>query len=222
MGDGRGLVPRWWTASVLLLLLLGLLAAAAMTVAAEGAVAWCGVGLLVAFAGLLVAAGSAFLRPRRRREPEVAIDGARTFRTPALTVAGLLAAWVALLVVALLWGWLAIVDLGSLESPGVALATVAAALASVPDLVRVVTGRLHRWTLVLGPTALVYRGYRTEVTVPLRDVTGASIQRRNPAGVRVDLRAARTPVVIPIAAFDVPAEQLVEEVHRARRAAAAR
>lgn len=193
-----------------------------MTVAADGALAWSGVGLLVAFAALLVAAGSALVRPRRQREPEVAPDGARIFRAPAPTVAGLLVAWAALLSVALLWAWLAVTDLDALESPGFALATITAALASVPDLVRLLTGRLHRWTLVLGPTSLTYRGYRTDVTVPCRDVKGAAVQRRNPAGVRIDLRAARPPVVVPITAFDVPAEQLVEEVHRALREAGAR
>lgn len=216
------LVPRWWTATVLLLLLLGVLVGVVMAATADGALVWSGVGMLVAFASLLVAAVSAFARPRRRREPEVASDGTRTFRAPVPTVAGLLLAWAALLVVAGLWAWLAISDFGALESPGFALLSIAGGLASLPDLVRLLTGRLHRWTLELGPAALTWRGYRSDVTVPWRDVKRATVQRRGPAGVRIDLRADRDDVVVPISAFAVPAEQLVEEVHRARKAASAR
>ncbi len=128
----------------------------------------------------------------------------------------------ALLVVAVLWAWLAVTDLRSLDSPGFALLAILGALASLPDLVRLLTGRLHRWTLELGPATLTYRGYHTDITVPCRDVRGAAVQRRNPAGVRIDLRAGRDPLVVPITAFDVPAEQLVEEVHRARRGASSR
>lgn len=222
MVSGERLIPRWWTALVLLLVLLGVAVGLVMALVADGALAWSGVGLLVAFAGLLVAAVSAFARPRRRREPEVAADGTRTFRAPLLTVAGLLVAWAALLVVALLWAWLAVTDFGTLESPGFALLAIGGALASVPDLVRLLTGRLHRWTLVLAPTSVTYRGYHTAVSVPTRDVKGAVVQQRNPAGVRIDLRAGQDAVVVPITAFDVPADQLVEEVHRARKGASSR
>ncbi len=216
------LIPRWWTASVLLLLLVGMLAGAVMASVADGALAWSGAGLLVAFAGLLVTALSALVRPRRRRETVVSTDGVRAFRAPLGTVAGLLVAWAALLAVAALWAWLAATDFGALESPGFALLAIVGALASLPDLVRLLSGRLHRWTLELGPDALAYRGYHTAVTVPWREVKGASVQQRNPAGVRIDLRAGRDPLVVPITAFDVPADQLVEEVHRARKGASSR
>lgn len=222
MVSGPRLIPRWWTAAVLLLLLVGVLVGAVMTAVADGALAWSGAGLLVAFVALFLAAVSAFARPRRRREPEVSADGTRAFRAPAVTVAGLLVAWAALLVVAALWAWLAVTDFGALESPGFALLAIAGGVASVPDLVRLLTGRLHRWTLELGPDALAYRGYRTAVTVPWRDVKGATVQQRNPAGVRIDLRAGRDPLVVPITAFAVPADQLVEEVHRARKGARSR
>lgn len=222
MVSGGRLIPRWWTATVLVLLLGGVLVGVVMTVAAEGALAGSGAGLLVGFAALLAAACSAFARPRRRKEPEVSADGVRTFRAPRVTVLGLLVAWGALLVVAALWAWLAVTDFGALESPGFALLAIAGALASVPDLVRLLTGRLHRWTLALGPTGLAYRGYHTDVEVPWREVKGAVVQQRNPAGVRIDLRAGQDPLVVPITAFDVPAEQLVEEVHRARKGASSR
>lgn len=216
------LIPRWWTATVLTVLIVATLVGLVMALVADGPLAWSGAGLLVGFASLLVAAISALARPRRRREPEVAADGTRIFRAPALTVAGLLVAWSMLLAVAVLWAYLALTDFAALESPGFSLVTIGGALASLPDLVRLVTGRLHRWTLELGPASLSYRGYRTDVTVACRDVRGAAVRRRNPAGVRIDLRAAAPDIVVPITAFDVPAEQLVEEVHRARKAASNR
>ncbi|MFC5730727.1 MULTISPECIES: hypothetical protein [Nocardioides] len=207
---------------MLTLLVLGTLVGLVMALVADGALAWSGAAVLVAFASLLVAAIPALVRPRRRREPEVAADGTRVFRAPVPVVAGLLVAWSMLLGVAALWAYLAVTDFDALESPGFALVTIVGALASLPDLVRLVTGRLHRWTLELGPSSVSYRGYRTDVTVPCRDLRGAAIQRRNPAGVRIDLRAAAEDIVVPITAFDVPAEQLVEEVHRARKAASGR
>ena len=119
---------------------------------------------------------------------------------------------------ALAWGWVLLHDPGSLESPGYSLMTVVGAVASLPDFARLLTGRLHRWTLVLGPDGLTYRGYRTDVSVPWKDVRGATIQQRGPAGVRIDLRGARAKdPVVPITAFDVPAEQLVDEIVRARK-----
>lgn len=216
------LIPRWWTAAVLLLLVAGVLAGAVMALASDGAVAWSGGGLLVASIALLATACSALLRPRRRRQPEVLADGTLVFRAPAVTVAGLLIAWAMLLVVAALWACQVVAGSGQVASPGAALMAVVGAVASLPDLARLLTGRLHRWTLALGPGALTYRGYRTAVTVPWREVTGAAVQARHPAGVRVDLRAGRDALVVPITAFDVPAEQLVDEVHRARRAARSR
>ncbi|HWJ09752.1 MAG TPA: hypothetical protein VNS46_10275, partial [Nocardioides sp.] len=216
------LIPRWWTATVVLALLLGTVVGLVMALVSDGALAWSGAALSVAFAALLLAAVSALVRPRRPREPEIAADGTRTFRAPTATVVGLLVAWAMLLVTAAAWAWLAVTDFGALESPGFALVAVVGALASLPDLVRLLTGRLHRWTLELGPVSLRYRGYRTDVTVPCRDVKGAAIQRRNPAGVRIDLRGSDADVVVPITAFAVPAEQLVDEVHRARKAASAR
>ncbi|WP_408896032.1 hypothetical protein ACJ5H2_14065 [Nocardioides sp. R1-1] len=213
------LIPRWWTAVVLLLLVAGVLAGAVMTLVSDGALAWSGGGLLVASIALLVTAFSALLRPRRRVPPEVLADGTRVFRAPAVTVAGLLIAWAMLLVVAAVWACQVVADAGQVASPGAALMSVVGAVASLPDLARLLTGRLHRWTLALGPEGLSYRGYRTSVTVPWREVTGAAVQPRHPAGVRVGLRAGRDPLVVPITAFGVAAEQLVDEVHRARRAA---
>lgn len=215
------LIPRWWIAAVLGVLVLGTLAGLVMAIVADGALAWSGGAVLVAFASLLGAAVSALVRPRRRREPEAGADGTRVFRAPMTTVAGLLLAWLMLLAVAVLWGYLALADWDALESPGFSLIMIAGAVASLPDLVRLLTGRLHRWTLELAPLSLTYRGYRTNITVPYSEVRRAVIQQRNPTGVRIVLRKGVKGISLPITAFDVPAEQLIEEIHRSRKAASA-
>ncbi|PVG84278.1 hypothetical protein DDE18_01195 [Nocardioides gansuensis] len=216
------LVPRWYTATVLTVLALATLVLVGLALTAEGVMGWSAWGLVVAFGLLFASAASALARRRRRREPQVTADGTRVFRAPPLTVMGLVGAWLVLLVVAALWAYVAVTDFDALESPGFSLVTIVGALASLPDFLRLVTGRLHRWTLELGHDSLVYRGYRTHITVPWSDVRGAIVQRRHPAGVRIDLRANAPDPVVPIAAFDVPAEQLVEEVLRGRKAASGR
>lgn len=217
---GRRLIPRWYAATVVGGLAVFTVALAATTAAfGDGPAGLSMGGLATCSALLLVAAASALVRRRRPRDPAVAPDGSRVFRAPPLTVWPLVGAWVALLATAAVWGWLAITDFGALESPGFSIVAIVGALASLPDLVRLLTGRLHRWTLALGPEQLTYRGYRTDLVVPWEDVRGAVIQERGPAGVRIDLRGARTDPVVPVTAFDVPAEQLVDEIVRARKAA---
>jgi hypothetical protein len=131
----------------------------------------------------------------------------------------LVGAWIALLVVAGLWVVIGLIDVDDIESPGFALVTVLGALASLPDLARLLTGRLHRWRLELGPESISYRGYRTAETWPWSKVHGARIQTRGPAGVAIDVKGAGEDPVVPITAFAVPAEQLVEEIQRAQAAA---
>lgn len=203
------LIPRWFTA--LSVLLLGFLAVVFLVLAALASgpmrpAVW---ALVVMTSALLVAALSALARPRRRREPEVRPDGTRVLRAPALTVVALLVALAAAYVAAGWLAWLAATDLAELEAPGASLVAVLGAIGLVPDVVRLLTGRLHRWTLEVGPEVVRYRGYRTDVAYPRRDVRGGTIQRRGPAGVRIDVRGGTGPVV-PAAALDVPAEQVIE------------
>lgn len=213
------LVPRWFTVTVVVALVAMTGMFVGLAVTADGVMGWSAWGL-VAFAGLLlVAALSALVRPRRTREPVVAADGTRVFAAPVLTVAALLGAWAALLATAVLWGFVGLTDLDALESPGFTLVTIVGALASLPDLARLLTGRLHRWTLELGPEAVSYRGYRTSLTLSWSKVHGARIHPRGPAGVAIDVKGAGDDPVVPITAFDVPAEQLVEEIRRAKAAA---
>jgi hypothetical protein len=221
VSNNQLLIPRWYAATVVGFLAVFTLVLVAVTAAFGGGLEavsmW---GLSAASALTLVAAVSALVRPRRRRKPEIASDGSRVFRAPALTAWALVGAWCALLFTAVLWGWLGVTDFDTLESPGFSIVAILGALASLPDLARLLSGRLHRWTLTLGPDGLSYRGYRTDVSVPWKDVRGASIQERGPAGVRIGLRGAGAgDVVVPATAFDVPADQLLEEVGQARKAA---
>ena len=213
------LIPRWYTAVVVVMLvvLTGVFTGLALSV--DGVMGWSAWGLVL-FAGLLLlAALSALARPRRVREPGVSADGTRVFLAPMLTVAALLGAWFAALAVAALWGLVALTDFDALESPGFALVTIVGALGSLPDLIRLLTGRLHRWRLELGHETLRYRGYRTIETWSWSKVHGAQIQARGPAGVAIDVKGAGKDPVVPITAFAVPAEQLVEEIQRAKAAA---
>lgn len=221
--DGRRtrLIPRWFTVVVVsTFAVLTILVGTATAASGDGFADMSMYGVAAFSSLMLVASISSLVRPRRRREPDVLADGTRVFRAPALTVWPLVGAWVAVMGTAVAWGWVMLNDFGALESPGFSLVVVLGSIGLLPDFARLLTGRLHRWTLALGPDELTYRGYRTDVSMPWKDVRGAMIQERGPAGVRIDLRGARAKdPVVPITAFDVPADQLVEEINTARKAA---
>ncbi len=214
------LVPRWYAAVVVVLLGIFTLVFALTGALADGGVMSRSIlGLSIVTGLVLVSACSAFVRRRRPRDPVVTADGSRVFLSPAATVWPLVGALVVLYVVVAMWAFIAVTDFSELESPGFSLVAIVGALAGLPDIVRLLTGRLHRWRLELGPDALTYRGYRTDLTVPWAKVGRATIQAKSPAGVRVNVRGESKDPVIPFVAFDVPAEQLVEEIGRAKAAA---
>ena len=215
----KRLIPRWFTFVVVsTFTLLTLLVGTATVVSGEGFADMSMYGVVAFSLLMLLASLSSLARPRRRREPDVLADGTRVFRAPALTVWPLVGAWIAVMGTAVAWGIVMLNDFGALESPGFSLVVVLGSIGLLPDFARLLTGRLHRWTLILGPDRLTYRGYRTNVSVPWKDVRGAQIQERGPAGVRIDLRGAgKKEPVVPITAFTVPAEQLVDEIVRARK-----
>lgn len=213
------MIPRWYATVVIGFLTLFALGMLALALTDDSAMGWSAWGLFATAGLLLCSAISALAMPRRRREPQVSSEGVRVFVAPATTTWPLVGAWLALLVVAAVWAYVAFTDFDAIESPGFTLVTIAGALASLPDLARLLTGRLHRWRLELGPDSISYRGYRTNETWPWSKVHGARIQSRAPAGVAIDVKGPGTDPVVPITAFDVPAEQLVEEIERARAAA---
>ncbi|MFC6287851.1 PH domain-containing protein [Nocardioides sp. GCM10027113] len=136
-------------------------------------------------------------------------------RSPLAITVGVLTAWAAVLVLAVLIARVAITDFSQIESPGGALLAVVGAIGTLPDLVRLTTGRLHRWRLELGPDGLTYRGFRTSRTIPWNRVTRVETQRRSPAGIRVESRDGD--VVVPILAFGIDPDQLVEEIRTRSR-----
>lgn len=206
------LVSRAWTAVVLVVLVLAAAMYAGLGSVSEGPTRWAAWLAALAWLLVLVAAVTAFVVPRRRRELVPGPDGTVRVESPALLAGSLVAAWFLVLVVAVLWAWVAVTDVDRIESPGFTFLVVLGAVASLPDLVRLLTGRLHRWRLVLGPEELTYEGYRTRETVPYRKLHGARVQRERPVGVLVDRKGAGPDLVIPSPAFLVPAEQLAEVV----------
>lgn len=208
------LIPRWYTALVVLLLGLGLAVGIAGFMLEHGPLPWTlgflgGASLL-----LLVAAVRSLVLTRRRRDLPSDEQGAVVFRAPGLIVWPLVIAFLLVMPLGALWLYLLITDIDSVDSPGAGFAVVVGAIAAIPDLVRLLTGRLHRWELRLDPEGYRYRGFRTEQSRRWSQVHGAEIQTRRPAGVRIDLKGTGPDLVVPIAAFDVPAEQIVEEIEK--------
>jgi hypothetical protein len=226
------LVPRWFSALVIVVLGLFALGMLALALVDDGVVRWSAWGLSAAAGLVLCSAVSALVVPRSGR-PIRGADGTVTFLSPALTVWPLVGAWAAVLWVAATWAYVAVTDFGELESPGFALVTVVGAVGSLPDLARLVTGRLHRWRVVIGPESITYRGYRTDRTWPLSKIHGArfnpprslrlsgarSDDERQLAGVVIDLKGAGADPVIPMAAFRAAPQTMIEEIERAKAAA---
>lgn len=207
------LIPRWFAVAVIGLLVLFTLFALGLGLFATGPMVPSAWTMTVAGVGGLVAAVPALAGRRRRREPVVSRDGTRVLRGPLMIVVGLLVAWAALYATAGIWIYVALTDIDEIESPGFALVTVIGALGMVPDLVRLLTGRLHRWTLEVGPESVRYRGFRTDVSYRRGEVKGGRLHPRGPAGVQLEVRGGGG-AVIPATAFDVPAEQIIEMLRR--------
>jgi hypothetical protein len=203
---------RHWAASALLLLTACAGGGVAALFAADGAarVAYASLGLSAL--SLLVAAVRSMVVPRRRRDLRTAPDGTVVIVSPALIVWPVVLFCLLLYAAAVGLAVLLVFDFESVEAPGAAVTAVIGAVMGAPDMARLVTGRLHRWRLTLGPSSFTYRGYRTNETVPWAKVHGAFLQRGKDAGVVIDRKGTGPDRVIPLLAFDVPAEQIVEEI----------
>ncbi len=226
------LVPRWFSAAAIGVLTLFTLGMLALALTDGGVMRWSAWGLFAAGGLMLCSTVSALLVPQRGK-PVRGADGTTTFLSPVLTVWPLIGAWAALLCVAAVWSYVAVTDFSELESPGSTLVTIVGAVGSLADLGRLLTGRLHRWRVVIGPESITYRGYRTDLTWPLARVHGArfnpprSIRRsgsksdgsRQLAGVVIDLKGAGADPVIPMVAFRASPDTILEEIERAKAAA---
>lgn len=210
--NGQRLVSWWWLAGALGLLgamVAGFLVVLLVSTGFDRVIA----GLLLLMSSSFLASVLATLAVRRRRRPlPTSADGTVVISSPAVAAAGLLVAWLAALVLAAVWAVIAVVDFDRIEAPGFTIVLWVGALATLPDLVRLLTGRLHRWRVLIGPDGVTYRGYRTDETVPWAGLKRVTVSERKPAGVVLDRRGGGPDPVIPAAAFTVPAEQIAEEI----------
>ncbi len=219
-GAGGRLIPRWGSALIFASIGLMVLICLGLALTGQGPLGWSFWAGFVTFLLLFVAAWSALVRRRKPHNPRVTSEGIRIFRAPAATVWPLLGAWLAVYFVAGLWAYVAITDVEALEAPRRTWLLIGAAVASLPDVARLLTGRLHRWQVEIGPDSITYRGYHTNVTYPWSKVHGARARGhgrgRGPTGVEIDVKGAGKDPIVPLSAFNVPAEQLIEEIQRAK------
>lgn len=237
-GAAVRLAPRWAVLVVAALgpfcLLVGLLLTAGST-GTDRAVALA----YVVLGAAATVAGALGLWPRRPSPPQSQAGGATTWSAPALLVGAVLVGWLAVVVLVVLLVMTVVTGgVAALERPGAALVLAAVAVATLPDVVRLALGRLHRWRFALGPAGVSYRGYRTRVEVPWSRVRGAHLQasrlvrwgavparmRPEEAGHRgyglvIEVAGKGPDVLVPQFFLRVRVEQLLAEVERARVAA---
>lgn len=213
------LIPRWYVVLVFVLLGAAFVSAVMISVFADGADRMRAVVSAVPVGLVLVAVSTALLGHRRAVDVTADADGVTRVDSPFILGGSLVAAWAAFIVWVGVFGYALVTDTGSLTSPGFLGVGVLAGLGMVPDLWRLLTGRLHRWRLVLTPTEVTYRGYRTDVTVPWSRIHGARIQARKPTGVRIDVKGKADDIVVPYVAFRMPIDQMVELVEQYKAAA---
>ncbi|MDR6208553.1 multisubunit Na+/H+ antiporter MnhB subunit [Nocardioides zeae] len=186
------LQPRWARWACLVMVVAAALVFAVWALVADGparvaaaATAAGAVGAAVVVQRMLVA----------RRQP-VPPEGDLALRAPAGLVAAVLLAWLAVLVAAIAWVVVLATDVGEVGSLAGTVAMVLAALWSVPDLLRLVTGRLHRWRLDADGGGVHYRGRRTDVSLPWGDVRRVRVSDEKPFGVRIEVREG-SDVLVP-------------------------
>ncbi len=206
------LIPRWYAACALtffgLFTCVGVVAAAVE----DGvvALAW---GFLAA-AGVLfvVSLVIALLWPRRRWALTPGPGGSVVIDSPVALAWSLLGSYLLVLCSAGVWIYLAVTDFSRISEAGPVVVVILGAIASLPELFRLLTGRLHRWRLTLTREGFTYQGYRRAVSEPWRAVHGVSTVRGKNASVVVDLKASRPDLVIPATVFLIDPGQLAEEI----------
>ena len=188
---------------------------AAMASLETGAVRFAAWG--VALAGLLLwAAVIRSTAVTRRREPVEPRPDASVVVESAPAIAGLLvAAWVVMLLAVVGWVVVAVTDFSSIESPGFTLVMVLAALGSLPDLVRLLTGRLHRWRVVADDSGIRYRGYHTDRSLAWNEISSIRAQA-TPPGVTVESKDGTPALLVPALPFDEHPDTIAEALNQRR------
>lgn len=191
-------------------LLVGLYAA--MAAVEDGLVRLAAIGITAAALLLWVAATRVTLL--RRSDDDAPQGDHLDLRAPTGVVVCLLGAWGLMLLSVMLWGVLLLTGARAVESPGFMLVAVLGAAGSLPDLLRLATGRLHRWSLRTDEAGLHYAGWRSRVDVGWSDVVRIDAQDR-PAGVVVHRRNDE-PLTLTVTPFDVTPAGLAQRLQGAR------
>lgn len=204
-----------WAKALGLFLTWGLGALIAAIALLDGDGPWALTMLAVGTVAILL--GVAFLKAivvRRRVRPlRPAPDGTVAFRSPVAIYGSLLAAALLIVLSSPLAVWAVLTDSDDMTRPGRLLALPFLGIYFIPDLVRLLLGRLHRWQLILGPEAVTYRGHRTDVTVPWSETRGVLMQTAKPFHLVIKTRGTKQPDIgIRFDVFDVPAQQFLDEI----------
>ena len=176
------------------------------------AAAW---GVALAAVLLWGAVVQATLVPRGRGPVVPRPDGSVVVESPLRLVVLVVAAWVVMLAAVLGWVVVAITDLGSLESPGFTLVMMVGGVASLPDLVRLLRGRLHRWRVVADDDGIRYRGYHTDRVLTWSEVSAVRSPDK-PPGVTVERKDGGPALLVPAIAFDVLPDAIAQAVRERR------
>lgn len=170
----------------------------------------------VVLSGLLLwGAAIRATRTKRRAPVEPRSDGVVVVESPAVLVGLLLGAWLAMLCAVAAFLVVAATDFDAIESPGGLLVMVVGGLASLPDLLRLLRGRLHRWRVVADGHGLRYRGYHTDMDLAWSEISGIHVPDK-PPGVAVRRQDGSPALVLPASAFDVHPVALAEALKRRR------
>lgn len=142
------LVSRWYVAAALSLVGICAATGLALAIGYDGvlALAWAGAA---AAALMEIAIVVALVVPRRTALPPADPSGSIVLRAPGVLVGSLLGSWIAVFVSAAFWVWVALTDFSQIDAAGPLLIMVLAVVGSLPELGRLLTGRLHRWQLTL-------------------------------------------------------------------------
>lgn len=192
----------------------------AMATLEDGPVSPAAWGVALAVLLLWGAVVVATLVPRRRGPVPPRPDGSVLVESPTALVALLVGAWLVMLLAVAAWVVVAVTDFAAVENPGFLLVMVLGGVGSLPDLARLLTGRLHRWRVIADDAGIRYRGYHTDRTLAWSEISGIRSQQK-PPGVTVAQKGGGTGIVLPAIAFDLHPDAIADALQE-RRARSAR
>ena len=205
-------VLPWWMRMLLHLYTLGMAPIFAAMAWREGAL----VGAGAALAGLTALASWVVVLRLSTTRARTSFGGGDRIEASSVVTGALLTALVAVLGAAACWTWVLLEDPAALPNPGFVLWVAVGALGCLPTLVRIITGRYHRWSLDTGPAGLGYRGGRVSRVVPWIAVGKVEV---NEPGTQLTVRMAEEggpPLTISTLLLESDAVALRDHVAAAR------